>query len=417
MNKKLQVKNNETTINALARSNEIIKSIFHFKKPITFLVVSLAIQKVRKISYSDSRVYITRDEVKNLTVGNDKKIGINIILDQIRYDIEKNSFFNLYSKKDGLKNVRTSLIDQTAFTDDIFESLYIDFKKSLFKKFKTSDDYSIQTIEQLKLCNNNDAIIILYTITQPYAKFSQKITFSITEIRTYLKIEKSKYLEPSQLTRYIKQLCERITKNNDIILEFDIVKKGRVTVGYTFKPKFKKQTKTRDIEEAIIVNNKDESFFDIVTQQLRSWKVSQKQINTWLRVYQLNQLAYAINLTKNRKKVGNSKSNPGGYLYTLIGDGSAKEKQAFDKEYVNYLTTDIIKLSSIQSRELVTLMPKTYVSFVLDFWEKNKEVKDVVVLQKNFNDAIVKFKQSASAFKDNHKKNHATAREILKEMV
>jgi hypothetical protein len=415
--RRLANKQNETTINVLARNNDIIKSIFHFKKSISFLVIALAIQKTRKTHYSDTRVFVTRDEIKKLAVGNDKKIGINILVNQVREDIEKNNLFNLYDKERGLKDIRKALIDETAFTDDIFESLYIDFNKSLFKKFKTIKDYSSQTLEQLKLCKNDDAVIVLYTLTQPYAKFKEKITFTLEEIRLYLKISTEKYKEPSQLTAYLKKICKKITINNDITLDFDIIKKGRITVGYIFKPKLKKQAKIDNEEDAAKVNIEGEHIFDKITQQLNNWKVSKKQINTWLRVYQLNQLAYAINLTKNRKKVDNSKSNPGGYLYTLIGDGNAKEKQAFDKEYVNYLTTDIIKLSSIQSRELVTLMPKTYVSFVLDFWEKNKEVKDVVVLQKNFNDAIVKFKQSASAFKDNHKKNHATAREILKEMV
>ncbi len=70
----------ERTIDALARNNNIIKSLFHYYKQITFLIISLAIQKIKAGAHQGGLVVITRPEIQSLMQGNDAKIGINKLI-------------------------------------------------------------------------------------------------------------------------------------------------------------------------------------------------------------------------------------------------------------------------------------------------------------------------------------------------
>ena len=46
-NNSLILKKRERAIDALARNNNIIKSLFHYDKQISFLIITLAIQKIK----------------------------------------------------------------------------------------------------------------------------------------------------------------------------------------------------------------------------------------------------------------------------------------------------------------------------------------------------------------------------------
>ncbi len=62
MSTEILIPNNreKRTIDALARNNNIIKSLFHFDKPITFLIVTLAIQKIRANAHKGNLVIISK---------------------------------------------------------------------------------------------------------------------------------------------------------------------------------------------------------------------------------------------------------------------------------------------------------------------------------------------------------------------
>jgi hypothetical protein len=60
--------NRERTIDALARNNSIIKSLFHFEKKITFLIVSLAIQKIKTFNINEYKVHLKQSIAKSKTV-------------------------------------------------------------------------------------------------------------------------------------------------------------------------------------------------------------------------------------------------------------------------------------------------------------------------------------------------------------
>jgi hypothetical protein len=71
--------------------------LFHFEKKITFLIVSLAIQKIKANLHIGGLVIITKLEIQDLKTGNDAKVGINKLIELIRKDLEIHNFFNLYS--------------------------------------------------------------------------------------------------------------------------------------------------------------------------------------------------------------------------------------------------------------------------------------------------------------------------------
>ncbi len=76
-NKKILTLNHkERAIDSLARHNHIIKSLFHFEKPITSLVINLGIQKVRNLESKKGSVIISRNEIKSLATGKDSVLGI-----------------------------------------------------------------------------------------------------------------------------------------------------------------------------------------------------------------------------------------------------------------------------------------------------------------------------------------------------
>ncbi len=60
----LVIRTEERAIDALARNNNIIKSLFHYDKPISFLIVSLAIQKIKIGAHQEGLVMISREEIK-----------------------------------------------------------------------------------------------------------------------------------------------------------------------------------------------------------------------------------------------------------------------------------------------------------------------------------------------------------------
>jgi hypothetical protein len=53
-------------LDALARDNNIIKSLFPYKKHISFLVVSLAIQKIKINAHKNGLVVVTKNEIQSL---------------------------------------------------------------------------------------------------------------------------------------------------------------------------------------------------------------------------------------------------------------------------------------------------------------------------------------------------------------
>jgi hypothetical protein len=130
-------KNRERTIDALARNNNIIKSLFHYDKQITFLIISLAIQKIKIDAHKSGLVVITRPEIQYLADGRDAKNGINKLIQLIRSDLEFHNFFNLYSPNSGLKDIRQGLIQKTALTEDLFNDLVIHLYRTRKDKFYT----------------------------------------------------------------------------------------------------------------------------------------------------------------------------------------------------------------------------------------------------------------------------------------
>ena len=131
-NNSLILKKRERAIDALARNNNIIKSLFHYDKPISFLIITLAIQKIKVGAHKEGLVVISRLEINSLLNGKDKKIGINKLMQLIRSDLELHNFFNLYSPNSGLEDIRQGLIQKTAFTKDLFQDLIIHFDINMF---------------------------------------------------------------------------------------------------------------------------------------------------------------------------------------------------------------------------------------------------------------------------------------------
>ncbi|VVH60569.1 hypothetical protein BAZOLSSOX_2477, partial [uncultured Gammaproteobacteria bacterium] len=76
-NNSLILKKRERAIDALARNNNIIKSLFHYDKPISFLIITLAIQKIKVGAHKEGLVVISRLEINSLSTGKDKILGIN----------------------------------------------------------------------------------------------------------------------------------------------------------------------------------------------------------------------------------------------------------------------------------------------------------------------------------------------------
>ena len=250
--------NRERTIDALARNNSIIKSLFHFEKKITFLIVSLAIQKIKANLHIGGLVIITKLEIQDLKTGNDAKVGINKLIELIRKDLEIHNFFNLYSPNSGLKDIRQGLIQKTALTKDLFNDLVIHFDENMFKVFKSEKNYTIQSLNQLVNCKENQ-IIVLYALTQPYAKpNSPYLKLNVLELRLYLRIADDSYTMPRTLTLRVKKICQKITNTTDINLTVIPIKKNGttgVTIGYQFRSEFKNQKTITKIEDVKIIDS------------------------------------------------------------------------------------------------------------------------------------------------------------------
>ncbi|CAC9466615.1 hypothetical protein BSPCLSOX_454 [uncultured Gammaproteobacteria bacterium] len=316
--------NRERTIDALARNNSIIKSLFHFEKKITFLIVSLAIQKIKANLHIGGLVIITKLEIQDLKTGNDAKVGINKLIELIRKDLEIHNFFNLYSPNSGLKDIRQGLIQKTALTKDLFNDLVIHFDENMFKVFKSEKNYTIQSLNQLVNCKENQ-IIVLYALTQPYAKpNSPYLKLNVLELRLYLRIADDSYTMPRTLTLRVKKICQKITNTTDINLTVIPIKKNGttgVTIGYQFRSEFKNQKTITKIEDVKIIDSKPRSN----RQQLSNWGVSKKQIDTWIANLDTKTINDAINQTLSRSKHKGNRSNSGGYIYSILGDGKSLE--------------------------------------------------------------------------------------------
>lgn len=314
-------KNRERTIDALARNNNIIKSLFHYDKQITFLIISLAIQKIKIDAHKSGLVVITRPEIQYLADGRDAKNGINKLIQLIRSDLELHNFFNLYSPNSGLKDIRQGLIQKTALTEDLFNDLVIHFDENMFDVFKSKENYTIQSLDQLRGCQENQTTII-YSLTQPYAKpKSPDFQLSILELRLYLRIADDAYTVPRTLTMRIKKICQQVTKKTDINLSIETIKKNGttgVTIGYQFHSEFKKQkNSTPKIESTKTIDSKPTS----IRQQLNGWGVGKKQIDTWLANLSKKTINDAIKQTLNRPERRSKTSNAGGYIYSILGNG------------------------------------------------------------------------------------------------
>ncbi|AYQ57076.1 hypothetical protein [Bathymodiolus thermophilus thioautotrophic gill symbiont] len=315
----------ERAIDALARNNNIIKSLFHYDKPISFLIIALAIQKIKIGAHKEGLVIISRLEIKSLIKGNDLKIGINNLIDLIRKDLEKHNFFNLYSPNSGLQDIRQGLIQKTALTKDLFKDLIVHFDVNMFDVFKSEKNYTIQSLNQLRGCNGNQ-VTVIYSLTQPYAKQnSPDFNISISDLRLYLRVVDTAYIVPRTLTMRIKQICLQVTKKTDINLMVMPIKKNGTTgttVGYQFHSEFKKQkNNTQNIKNTKVIEGNKLN----IRQQLTEWGVSKEQINTWLNNLSKKTMNNAITQTLNRPK--NKKSNAGGYIYKILGSGKQPQLQ------------------------------------------------------------------------------------------
>ncbi len=348
--------NRERTINALARNNNIIKSLFYYDKQITFLIISLAIQKIKANAHKEGGlVIITRPEIQSLASGRDAKNGINKLIKLIRSDLEVHSFFNFYNPNSGLKDIRQGLIQKTALTKDMLEDLIIHFNKNMFDVFKSKENYTIQSLNQLKNCKENQSTII-YTLTQPYAKpNSPDLQLRILELRLYLRISDDAYKSPKTLTMRIKKVCEQISNKTDINLTVYPIKKNGitgVTVGYQFHSEFKKQKNTVEIEEAKNIKVSQLS----IRQQLSDWGVGKNQIDTWLAILDKKTINNAINQTINRTERENKKSNPGGYIYSILGN----EKQLQSLKCIKYKeVVDCLKKFGLNDDDIKKAQKKT----------------------------------------------------------
>jgi hypothetical protein len=323
MSNQLMPQNRERTIDALARDNNIIKSLFPYKKHISFLVVSLAIQKIKINAHKNGLVVVTKNEIQSLAVGQDRKNGINNLIKSIRKDLELNNFFNLYEPNSGLKDIRQSLIHRTALTKDLFEDLTITFNSDLFDTFQAKKNYTIQSLEQLRNCNENQATAI-YVLTQPYAKpNSPNLKLSITNIRRYLRISDDAYMVPRSLTMRVKKICQMVSDRTDINLGVEPIKKNGetgVAIGYSFRSEFKDK-QSKKIIDAQIIKEKPIS----MRQQLSDWGVGKKQIDTWIANLDTKTINDAIKQTLSRSKHKGNRSNSGGYIYSILGDGKSLE--------------------------------------------------------------------------------------------
>ena len=326
-NNSLILKKRERAIDALARNNNIIKSLFHYDKQISFLIITLAIQKIKVGAHKKGLVVISRLEINSLLNGKDKKIGINKLMQLIRSDLELHNFFNLYSPNSGLEDIRQGLIQKTAFTKDLFQDLIIHFDINMFDVFKSEKNYTIQSLNQLRVCNENQTTII-YSLTQPYAKAqSPDLKLSILELRQYLRIDDNAYTLPKTLTMRIKKICLQVTKKTDINLQVIPLKKNGytgATVGYQFHSEFK------NIEPKKTVNITEKPRLNI-RQQLTNWGVSKKQIDSWLANIDKIKINNAIDQTLNRPDF--KKTNAGGYIYTILGDGKQPQLQTQIKKH------------------------------------------------------------------------------------
>ncbi len=359
--KALMPNNRERTIDALARNNNIIKSLFHYDKPITFLITSLAIQKIKVGAHQGGLVAITRPEIKSLIRGGDVKIGINKLIKSIRLDLETHNFFNLYSPNSGLQDIRQGLIQRTALTKDLFKDLIIHFDENMFDVFKSTENYTIQYLDQLRNCKENQTTII-YTLTQPYAKpTSPDFKISILELRAYLRIADDAYTAPKTLTMRVKKICAKVTKKTNINLSVTSIKKNGTTgatIGYSFHSDFKDQNQ-KQITSTKTIKTKPIH----IRQQLTNWGVSKDQINIWINNLTPKKINDAIEQT-----IEKSKNNPGGYIYQILGDGKRIESATQikkNKEVVGCLkkfglsTADIAKAQKKTKKHKIILLAVT----------------------------------------------------------
>lgn len=358
MNTEVLIPNNreKRTIDALARNNNIIKSLFHFDKPITFLIVTLAIQKIRANAHKGNLVIISKPEIESLSSGRDKKNGINKLVQSIREDLEIHHFFNFYNPNSGLKNIRKALIQDTALTKDLFEDLAIIFNESLFNIFKSKENYTIQYLNKLRDCKENQTMV-LYALTQPYAKpQSPNLQLSISQLRLYLRVADDAYTMPRTLTMRVKKLCAEITKTTDIKLTVQPIRKNGTTgatVGYQFYSEFK-ESKTPRLKKIKAIDIKPISN----RQQLVNWGVSKEQIDLWMANIKPKVITKAIEQTLNRPKSKNKFSNAGGYIYKILGNGKQLQltKQIKHNEVISCirkfgLTDNDIKKAQEQTKD------------------------------------------------------------------
>ncbi len=193
----------------------------------------------------------------------------------------------------------------------------------MFDVFKSQENYTIQSLDELRNCKENQTTII-YTLTQPYAKpQSPNLSLNILELRVYLRISDDAYTAPKTLTMRIKKICQQVSNKIDINLSVLPVKRNGttgVTIGYQFHSKFK-NAKTVKVEGTKVIKSKPIG----IRQQLSDWGVSKKQIDTWIANLDTKTINDAIKQTLSRSEHKGNRSNSGGYIYSILGDGKSLE--------------------------------------------------------------------------------------------
>ncbi|CAC9493707.1 hypothetical protein [uncultured Gammaproteobacteria bacterium] len=332
------------TIDSLARNKDIVRSKFNFDLDITRSIIDLAIEKVRKTNIENNpRVFITQQEIKPLAKASEIKPGIVKLMYTIKEDILRNNYFRKFVPNIGIQGIETVIVKEIGVTEDMFQDLFIYFRKSHFDDFRTTNYYYLQSLKHLNNARKKTKQLgLLYEILQPYAKFKEEKTtleefekenekiYYYNRLKEDLLIEKNQYQQPKLLTLRLKRLCSAINKlNNDITLKITrTIKKDNRTIGCAFVSQLREPKRPR-IEKN--VQKKPIS----IRQQLTNWGVRKDTIDIWLANIDKKTINDAIKKTINRPKPKDKsqKSNAGGYIAHILGDGKQPQLQTQIKKH------------------------------------------------------------------------------------
>jgi hypothetical protein len=309
--------------------------------------------------------------------------------------------------EDGSEQQKAFFTDVNYSDKGIVEfKIHPDLKPFIIDLEKNYTKYYLSNIARLK----SSYTIRFYELLKQY-QFRGERLLTIIEIRTFLKIDDSKYKQYGHFKSKVILVAQKeIEEKTDIYFEFEEVKEGRKTVAINFLI-YKNSKNTNAIESGNIgaiafsedplnsvLNNQQK---ELLAKLIDEYKISEKIANELIENVSLEQIEKNIAYSQNEYKKGKVSKNFSGYLVNAIKNNYAsrislfevdEKKKAVDNKKKKALEENKTKLKDKLSKNFSKEQKEIFINS-LDEEAKQKLLEEILEEVKFDNFAVTHIKK------------------------